>query len=215
MKRQNYTQIVIPPRTSLDEAVELLQQFDSKGLKVYAKFNSHTFYSDDISLDSAYMQVFGRTRADVERARAKFFEEDEAGNAFFSPDPSTLSAKWIELGRNVLEAKFWGAWDSFVSKNSKSAFDELLLKDCLAVIKELNAGNLQAAICVFNLQEHVTGSALRVKNMICEFCSHGEKFIEALESKEKTSLFEQIQRCENKSQPNKNTSSFVKRHSRD
>ena len=68
---------------TIDGAVKLLEEYKSKGESVYINFNGQRLYSCDVTLDSAYMQVTGMTKAEDEAIleeyiQAKTKEEKEA-----------------------------------------------------------------------------------------------------------------------------------------
>ena len=113
--KKNSTPVKIGGGETLDQAVALLQNYNKKGINVYADFNGHRLYSNDITLDTAYMQVIGLTKAEdaairEEEKQAKTWEEKEAiikkwnsiraehkkeyENAKTNEEKATLIAKW-------------------------------------------------------------------------------------------------------------------------
>ena len=69
--------------SGVEEAVEYLQECKKNGQNVYVDFNGHKLYSADVTLDSAYMEVIGMTKAEddaikEELSQAKTEEERDA-----------------------------------------------------------------------------------------------------------------------------------------
>lgn len=56
--------LVEPIINTLDEAVKYLEECREKGKNVYLNFNGHKLYSANVTIDSAYMQVMGITKAE-------------------------------------------------------------------------------------------------------------------------------------------------------
>ncbi len=57
-----YTTIEINIGESIDNMVALLNEYNARGDKVCVKFNDHTFYSDTVTLDAAYIELTGMTK---------------------------------------------------------------------------------------------------------------------------------------------------------
>lgn len=59
------------PGAGLDEVVNLLLQYKAEGKQASCRFGEHTFYSDTVSMDSAYIAVTGDKRDDYCRKQAE------------------------------------------------------------------------------------------------------------------------------------------------
>lgn len=68
-------EIEIPFGTSIDEAVEILLKKKEEGEKVFCVFNRHTLHSEDVTLDSAYLEVLGYTKAEYDNIMKRRREE--------------------------------------------------------------------------------------------------------------------------------------------
>ena len=68
-------EIEIPFGTSIDEAVEILLKKKAEGEKVFCVFNRHTLHSEDVTLDSAYLEVLGYTKAEYDNIMKRRREE--------------------------------------------------------------------------------------------------------------------------------------------
>lgn len=63
---------------SIDEAVEILLKHKAEGKQVYCDFNGYKLYSDTVTLDSAYMEITGSTKADYESLQRILEKQAEA-----------------------------------------------------------------------------------------------------------------------------------------
>ena len=60
-------QITIPGGSTLEEAVEMLQKAKENGEQAYCIFNGTKLHSDTITLDSAYLEVTGKTKEEHDK----------------------------------------------------------------------------------------------------------------------------------------------------
>ena len=60
---------------NLESTVYLLLAARARGEHVYAEFNRHVLYSDDVTMDSAYIAVIGCTKAEYEEERKRYEEQ--------------------------------------------------------------------------------------------------------------------------------------------
>lgn len=59
------------PEANLDEVVNILLQYKAEGKQASCRFGDHTFYSDTITMDDAYVAVTGDKRDDYFRKQAE------------------------------------------------------------------------------------------------------------------------------------------------
>ena len=59
--------IKIGPGYSLEETVNTLLSAKEKGQSVWCEFNGHKLYSDNVSMDLAYLEVLGMKRSEYEK----------------------------------------------------------------------------------------------------------------------------------------------------
>lgn len=52
--------------STIEEAVELLLHHRSQGKLASVKFNDITLYSDTVTMDDAYRQIVGKTKAEID-----------------------------------------------------------------------------------------------------------------------------------------------------
>ena len=68
MKRE----IEVLPGSNLESVVYTLLAAKARGESVYCEFNGHKLYSDTVSMDSAFMEVTGQTKADFDKAQEEW-----------------------------------------------------------------------------------------------------------------------------------------------
>ena len=57
-------EIRIPFNTSLDKMVKMLLTAKNRGESVFCRYNGVVFHSDTVTMDNAYIRMFGCTKAE-------------------------------------------------------------------------------------------------------------------------------------------------------
>jgi hypothetical protein len=65
---KNYEKLKLTLGSTIEDAVELLLHHRSQGKFVSVKFNDITLYSDTVTMDDAYIQIVGKTKAELDRS---------------------------------------------------------------------------------------------------------------------------------------------------
>lgn len=164
MKETKYKVISFSLGTTIDNAVKELLTWKRLGVPTKGKFNDHWLYSDKDDLESAYKKVLGQTKAEVDeevRKREEKYTEEKRKHKEAIP---TLTAEWIEKGKEILSEKYLEDW-----------------KSCLDIVKELNAGcELEKAHGIFKSQGHSGMSSGLVLSMLKSFCDRGIEYVDWL-----------------------------------
>lgn len=74
MKR-NYKEIEFGGGTNIESAVKKLTEYKEQGENAFGVFNGHKLFSDIDDIDSAYMKIVGKTKAEFDADEAKRIEE--------------------------------------------------------------------------------------------------------------------------------------------
>lgn len=64
MVDKHYEKIDFPLGGSIEQAVNELLNYKKKEKLVYGKFNGVTLYSDTVTMDSAYREITGKSKAE-------------------------------------------------------------------------------------------------------------------------------------------------------
>ena len=115
-------------------------------------------------LESAYKKVLGQTKAEVDEEERKREEKYTEEKRKYKVSIPTLTAEWIEKGKEILSEKYL--------EDQKS---------CLDIVKELNAGcELEKAHGIFKSQGHSGMSSGLVLSMLKSFCDRGIEYVDWL-----------------------------------
>lgn len=176
------TEIDFDIGATIDECVEELLTYKKLGKSVFGSFNGHTLYSDTVTLDSAYKQITGQTKQEVEDNRKKLQEKHIKDAKERAKQLPSLTKFWMEQGREVLEEDKWESWDSIVPIRLHDLYHGLELGQCLDIIKILNNGTFEEAKTAIYNQGHSGISFSLICSMIRTFSSKGEDFVNYIKS---------------------------------
>ncbi|RNB59408.1 hypothetical protein EDM57_04505 [Brevibacillus gelatini] len=63
---KQYKEIKFLLGSSIDEAVEELLSYKNEGILACGQFNGATLYSDTVTIDDAYKEITGKTKAEFD-----------------------------------------------------------------------------------------------------------------------------------------------------
>lgn len=163
----------------ISSCVELLKSYDKKGKKVKYSFNGVVLYSDTVTLDSAYKQITGRSKAEMDALIAEENEKYRREEREHREKIPALTDEWIEKGHKILDEKYWEKWDRCVPIRLDDLYHGMELGCCLEIVEALNNGcELSHALDLMEKQNHSGMSWGLVRSMIYSFCDRGQEFAE-------------------------------------
>lgn len=175
----NYREIEFLGGCSIEDAVLELLEHKGRGELVCGSFNGHMLYSDKVTVDGAYMEILGMTKAEHERKQREWRENYDRELKEHEAQIPTLTEKWIEEGHKVLDEKYWTKWDECVPIRLGDLYRGMELKCCLDIVKPLNDGcSLSEAKSIIEDQNHSGMSFSLVRAMVNAFCDRGKEFAE-------------------------------------
>ena len=150
---------------------------------VCGSFNGIMLYSDIDGLDSAYMKITGKTKAEfdeAERIRHEEYEEEKRKHKEAIPE---LTKEWIEKGNAILDEKYRELWAKCVPIRLGDLYRGMELGMCLDIVKELNNNcSLDEAKVIIESQGHSGMSFGLICSMLKSFCDRGNEFVEYVRS---------------------------------
>lgn len=163
---------------NIESAVKELNQHKERGELVYGEFNGQKLYSDKDDLDSAYVKITGKTKAEFDEAERIRHEEYEEQQRKHKEDIPKLTKEWIEKGNAILDEKYHEKWAKCVPVRLGDLYQGMELGATLDIVKELNAGcELDVAKGIIEGQGHSGISFGLVCSMIKYFCDRGDEFV--------------------------------------
>lgn len=144
---------------------------------VCGSFNGQMLYSDIDDVDSAYVKITGKTKAEcdeAERVRQEEYQEQKRKHEEAIPE---LTKEWIEKGKKVLDEKYLELWNKCVPIRLADLYQGMELGHCLEIVEQLNKGEeLEKVKPLIENQDHSGMSFGLVCLMISSFCDRGKEF---------------------------------------
>lgn len=164
--------------SDLSNAVDLLLEHKNRGELVCGVFNGQPLYSDSITEDVAYMLVMNDTKDAYEEKVRRDAEEAERQHQKHMETIPEQTKEWITKGMNVLEFDKWDYWAKIVPIRLKDLYQGMELGNTLDLIKLLQENRYEEANNLMHEQGHSGMSYSLVKQMVIEFDSRGQYFVD-------------------------------------
>jgi len=162
----------------LESAVEELTRYKERGELVYGEFNGQKLYSDTDNLDSCFVKVTGKTKAEfdeAERIRNDEYEQELKRHKESIPE---LTKEWIAKGNNILDEKYRELWAKCVPIRLDDLYRGMELGNCLEIVDQLNKGcELEKVKVLIENKGHSGMSFGLVCSMVKSFCDRGNEFV--------------------------------------
>lgn len=175
---KNYRQIEFGAGETIETSIKYLSGFKERGELVCGSFNGQMLYSDIDDLDSAYLKITGKSKADFDaelKAENDRYQEKKRKHEESIPK---LTNEWIEKGDNVLDDKYKALWAECVPIRLKDLYQGMELGMCLDIVSALNSGcSFEEAKSIINNQGHSGMSFGLVCSMVKSFCDRGSLFV--------------------------------------
>lgn len=162
---------------SISDFVYLLLQYKEKGELVYADFNGHRFYSDTVTMDGAYKEITGKTKAEFDymvKEQEDAWEEQKREHEASIPKKTKY---WREKARGIIKEDKLEHWDEIVPIRLKDLYQGMELGCCLDLAILLKERAFEEAKEMLNNQGHSGMSYGLVCAMLKEFVDNGEEFL--------------------------------------
>ena len=158
----------------LESVVHLLLDAKAKGESVYCNFNGHKLYSDTISMDSAFMEVMGKTKEEADKELRQIQESLQA----MRQQNGILN--WVKKGQALIFPERYDEWKVCVIDCAFAGYGPLL-DVALEIMQALeNGATIEEASKMFIEQNHSASTESIVTKIIFNFSKKGPEFCEAI-----------------------------------
>ncbi len=175
----HYKKIEFLVGSNIEDAVKELLSHKKKGILASGEFNGTTLYSDTVTLDGAYKNITGKTKAEFNKAQQEWRDNYDKEEREFKERIPLLSKEWMNKGREILTEDKWEYWDKIVPIRLNDLYHGMELRCCLDIVKLLNNNRtLDEAKEMIEGQNHSGMSFGLVCAMVREFCDRGKEFVD-------------------------------------
>ena len=161
----------------IERVVEELEKYKSNGQSVYINCGGGIIlYSDDVTLDSAYLAITGKTKADFDKYAAELMKKDckkweKRKKAAIKKIPI-----WIEKGKTLIASDKFDMWEKTVVSRVTDVYYGRDLDVAIEIMEKLAAGKTITKVKK-TMPKSLTGmNYSRIRNMVSEFSPRGKEF---------------------------------------
>lgn len=184
---KNYREIEFLCGRNIERAVIELLEYKEKGELVCGEFNGHMLYSDTVTMDGAYLEITGKSKADFNKEQDEWRERLRVKSELAEKAAQENIPNWIEKGHKLLSEDKWEEWDKIVPIRASDLYHGMELDNTLQIQEILKADyseeSFEKAKKCMEEQGHSGMSWSLVCAMIKEFCIYGEEFVMWLNKK--------------------------------
>jgi hypothetical protein len=174
-----YEEIEFLAGDTIEEAVNELLLHKNKGELVCGSFNGTMLYSDNVTVDSAYLEIIGKTKSERDKEHQEWIDNYEREEREFKESIPSLSEEYIKRGKDIIDKDKLDYWNEIVPIRLEDLYHGMELDCCLNIVKILNEGcTLDEAKKMIESQNHSGMSYGLVRAMVREFSKRGQEFSE-------------------------------------
>ena len=177
MNKDNYKEIGYLGN-DVESTVNALLRYKEEGKLICTEFNGVVLYSDTVTMDGAYIEITGKTKAEFDKEQQEWKENYDKAEKEHKESIPFLTETWKMKGREILADDKWEYWDKIVPIRLGDLYHGMELGCCLDIAKILNNnGTLEEAKQMIESQNHSGMSWGLVCSMVREFCTRGQEFV--------------------------------------
>lgn len=191
--KKQYKEIQLPPLRYLNQAIEYIRTVNPNIVGtnlVYAMFNGHPIYSDNIDVDEIYSRVCAYNASNKQKEIELDYEKAEKE---FQKKIPTLTKKYNALAKGVIADDKLDQWYELVPIRLRDLYHGMELDATLEIIKELNKAtdsntHFAEAKNIFDKQDHSGLSGGLICAMLNMFAPNGVEFVKYCNGSKEVSL---------------------------
>lgn len=176
VQNKNLEEIQVSIGANLDETIERLLEDKNKGIHTYCIFNDHALYSDTITVDSAYIEVLGCTREELERE----ILENKKRRMIEIKKAKKDVPNQIKKGEELIYSFRHTDWEQTVKAIAISVYRGLITEHALDIMEAIEEEMpVDEIVKIFDKQGHSGWSASLTRNIVMMYSKNGYPFYKA------------------------------------
>lgn len=176
---KKYRKIEFFAGDTIEDVVNELLRYKNNGVLAFGEFNGVNLYSDTVTMDGAYLEITGQTKAEFDKKQQEWREDYKRKEQEHKDSIPELTKEWMAKGREILSEDKWDYWDKIVPIRLGDLYHGMELGNCLDIVEILNNnGSLEEAKELIESQGHSGMSYGLVCAMVREFSERGQEFVD-------------------------------------
>lgn len=187
MSRENAYEIEFAHGT-LERCVEMLLEYQSRGESVYIDYRGHRLYSCDVTMDSAFKEVTGKTKAESDEIVAERRRESKERESRELAEARKKIPTWVEMGSAYIYPERVEEWTRCVDIRANDLYHGTEIDLALNLMQKLESGaSIEEVKDIFTGQSVRSANFVRmVRSIMLRFAKRGIEFYEGTAEKELT-----------------------------
>lgn len=147
--------------------------------------NGHHLSSETVTMDSAFMEVFGCKKNEVEEIKQEWVKEMELEEEKKAIEAKKKIPYWVNEGKKYIYPKLFSDWESYVLESTVDVCHGKEIEDALELMKAgKNGSSIEDLVKLFWKQKHTEMSTeLEIETLLL-FHKQGPELIQELNKEE-------------------------------
>ena len=165
---------------NLDNAAKFLKDMKSRNGNVYIDFNGRKLYSQFDNLDSCYVKVCGRNKAEQDLAEKRWHENFKRRQALEEAKAAKKVPEWQERGYAIIHEELKSEWNKCIEARVNDIYHGAELENALQIMECLAKGEpVEKAIKIAESANHSGASWGMMMSIVTNFSKRGTEFYRA------------------------------------
>ena len=180
MSRDNARKIELQHGITLEECVNALLEFKNRGESVVVDLEGHKLYSCDVTLDNDYVEVFGKTKSEYDKALEEYDKNHIKQQEKNKAEAEAKIPEWIKKGEAFIYPERAEKWKKYVEIHAMDLHYGIDLDSTLEIMEKLERGaSMEEVKEIFDRQNLAGHSREMVRSMMFHFAKKGPEFYES------------------------------------
>ncbi len=161
----------------IDTAVEKLLEAKAEGRHVFLNFNGVKLYSDNVTLDSAYIEILGCTKREWKKKIEKQIEESDKQMKVARENAINNIPNLIKKGQKLIYPFRQDKWIESVESDAIGDYCGFITASAMEVMTAIDEEKpIEELMEIFDKQGHSGWSASLTRNVVMTYSKNGYPF---------------------------------------
>lgn len=177
-ENKEYEELKIDFGTDLEDAVDELLYLKNQGKKAFCEFNGVVLDSETVTMDSAFLMITGRTKAEIDLINERKKEEKKLLDAI------DKIPEQIKKGRNLIYPNHFQEWVNDVAMGAIGPNKGTVIEYALEIMEAIDYNmDMKNIVALYDSQKHESNESWNkelVKTYVMKYSKNGFPFYEAV-----------------------------------
>ena len=176
---ENLEEIVLHGGENIESAVNRLLEAKKQGKHAYCVFNDTYLYSDNVTMDSAYIEICGCTKEEYDKKVEEEILRCREKAALRQKEAIQNIPDKIERGRNLIYPFRFVEWARLVTDDAIALYHGCVTESVLEIMQAIEDNkSMNEIVHIFEEQGHSGMSASLTRKYVLTYSKNGYPFYE-------------------------------------